>query len=225
MKMSKEEWIAVFNDIIDALTWKRFGLLALFTILAVAGVMLFDSRTTIFNRLFDTTPVERQTLAWDVSEETKQQLIQFATTRNIGGVLLTEVNLVKNSRNIKFWHTNDSAFKQQVITVVSTLLSPAFFDYDTNNTKQMLALLDSKFICNPSQDTVFIRSFPDIQTTHPVICRIAVPPFRGKFAGIFTVLLTKTPTQSEIDSLKIEVTQISIEMYLRDLQKSQRSES
>ena len=84
---------------------------------------------------------------------------------------------------------------------------------------QMVAMLNNEFRCVPSKDTVFIRFFPDFHKRFPYVCRIAVPPFFGEFAGFITVALNRQPNPAEYDSLKIEMNRVAIELYLRDISK------
>jgi hypothetical protein len=216
--MSKEEVIAFLNDMIDALTWKRAGLILLFGAFTVLLLMLFENRTTIFNRLVDHTPVEELSSTWEISEQSKKELINTTRIPLVGAVLLSEADLKKNRRITKFWHVSDPTLRQQVVQVMASVLPQAFFDTDHKNNEQMLAVLNNQFVCTPSTETLFIRFFPDITKTYPVVCRLAVPPFSGHFAGIITIFLTKTPTPTEVDSLKIEITRVSVELYLRDIQ-------
>ncbi len=216
--MSKEELVAFLNDMVDALTWKRFALLTLLGLVTIGLLMVFENRTSLFNRVIDPTPVEELAIPWEVSQQSKDELTALTKLPIIDGVLLTEVNLKKNRRITKFWHVNNPDFRLEATRIMSTLLPQAFFDTDRKNNEQMLAVLSNQFVCTPSKDTVFIRFFPAIDKTYPYICRLAVPPFTGEFAGLVTVLLKRSPAQSEIDSLKIEITRVSVEMYLRDIQ-------
>ena len=221
--MSKEEIVAFLNDMIDALTWKRAGLLLLFGLLTILMLMLFENRTTIFNKLVDPVPVESLVVPWEVSAASKKELTDLTKHPLVGGVMLTEVDLKKNRRITKFWHVNDPSFRAEANQIISTLLPQAFFDTDSKNNEQMLAVLNNQFTCTPAEDTVFVRFFPDIQKRLPTVCRLAVPPFSGHFAGMVTILLTKQPSQADVDSLKIEITRVSVEMYLRDIQNRSRN--
>lgn len=217
--MSKEEVVTFLSDMIDALNWKRAGLLLLFAALTVLLLMLFENRTTIFNRLVDPIPIERLAIPWEVSEQSKEEMKALTRLPLVGGVLLTEVDLKKNRRITKFWYVTDTNFREEATRIASTLLPQAFFDTDSRNNEQMLEVLNNQFVCSPVEETVFVRFFPNIKKTYPTICRLAVPPFSGHFAGLVTIFLNRTPTASEVDSLKIEITRVSVEMYLRDVKK------
>lgn len=217
--MNTENWVAFLNDVVEALTWKRLGLLILLAASMVLLLMVFESRSTIFNKLLNTTPIEKIDIPWTVTEETKRQLVNLTLQENIVGVLLTEVDLKKNHRITKFWHAKELVFREEVSQIVTTVLPHAFFDTDKKNNQQMLAVLNNQLACNKTEDTIFIRVFPRISENYKFVCRLAVPPFSGEFAGLLEVILKAPPTTSEIDSLKIELTRLSVEMYLRDIQQ------
>ena len=205
---------------IDALTWTRAGLIFLAAGMTVILLMLFENRTTLFNRFVDPVPVENIAVPWNASEETKAELATLIQQDIIGGVVLTEVDLKKNRSTIRFWAVRDQLFRNEVKAVLDELLPQAFFDSDPRNNGQMIQVLNNQFVCVDSKDTIFIRFFPDIDKQYPRVCRLAVPPFSGQFAGMVTILLTRPPTADEIAALKIEMTRVSVELYLRDIQHS-----
>lgn len=216
--MSKEELVAFLNDMIDALTWGRVALLTLLGALIVSTLIVFENRTTIFNRLLGPTPVEQLNTPWEVSQQSRDELTALTKQPLISGVVLTEVDLKKNRRITKFWHVREVEVRQEVAPVVATLLPQPFFDSDKLNNEQMLAVLSNQFGCTPTSQTIFNRIFPSLHQKYPFVCRLAVPPFTGEFAGLITVLLVRQPTQAEVDALKIELTRVSVELYLRDIQ-------
>lgn len=217
--MSKEEEVVGFlNDMLDALTWKRFFLLAFLTCLMLGLLVVFEGRNTIFNKVFGQVPTSDLTTPWAVSAESKAELNGLTKHPYIAAVLLTEVNLKKNRRITKYWYSRDEEFREEATKIMATLLPQAFFDTSKNNNDQMLAVLSNQFVCSNTVDTVFVNFFPNIQKKFPTICRLAVPPFTGEFAGMVTILLDKTPSPSQMDALKIELTRVSVELYLRDIQ-------
>ena len=220
--MSKEEIIAFLNDMIDALTWKRFILLTLMGVVTVGLLMVFENRVSILNRLVNTAPIEELATPWEVSQTTKDELTALTKLELIAGVVLTEVNLKKNRTNTKFWYVNSPELRTKVQEVLKTLLPQALFNTDKKNNEQILAVLSNQFVCSLTEDTVIARLFPEMSKKYPTVCRLAVPPFTGEFAGMITIVLTRKPTSSEVDSLKIEITRVSVEMYLRDIQNRGR---
>lgn len=203
----------------DALTIQRVMLMALVGVFTIVGLIGFENRASLFSRFYDGNSISEMSIPWTASEETKRELRALANRGLIGGVMLTEVNLKKNRRTTKFWYAADPSFSASATSVLSTLLPQTFFDSDKKNTEQMLAVLNNEFKCVKTEDTVFIRFIPEMPKVLPYICRIAVPPYVGDFAGFITVAFVREPNQPERDSLRIELSRISVELYLRDITK------
>lgn len=218
--VNKEEVVAFLNDMVDALTWKRFWLLTLLGTVMIALLLVFDNRTTIFNSVFGGKSVKEIDVPWQVTQQTKTELITLTKQENIAGVMLTEVNLKKNRRIVKFWHTRDPEFKKEVDAILATLLPQAFFDTDKQNNEQMLKVLQNEFTCSPMKQTIYGRF--EVMSKHKVdtVCRLSVPPYVGEFAGMISLLMKKPPTPAEIEALKIELSRVSIELYLRDIRNA-----
>lgn len=223
--MSKEEIVAFLSDMVDALTLKRVALLTILGAISVALMIGFENRTIIFNKMFS-APVESLTIPWEMSDESKRELTSLASSQSlVGGVLVSEVNLKKNRKITKFWYVEDAALKEQAANIIATLLPQAFFDTDKNNNDQMVGVVGNQFVCSPTVETVYVRYLPNMPKKLPYICRLAVPPFVGEFAGFITLALVRPPTKSEMDSLRIELTRISIEFYLRDIDRKLRGKA
>ena len=220
--MSKEEVIGFLNDMIDALTWKRVGLLSLLATCSISLVIGFENRGTIINRVFD-KPVEVAVAPWELSDTSKSALLKLSGSQPIlAGVVVTEVNLKKNRRQVKYLRFKDDQFQANAVAIANTALPQAFFNDDRKNNDQMLAVLNNQFLCVQTSDTIWPNFYAGVQKTFPYVCRLAVPPFAGEFAGLITLFLTRQPSPWEIDALKIELSRISIELYLRDIGKRRR---
>lgn len=220
MKIDKEDVIGFLSDMIDALTWRNVGLLALLGAALIVLLISFENRTILFNRLFESKPIEAIVAPWELSDVSKQELLKLSNSQSIiGGFLVTEVDLKKNRRITKFWYVEDPSFKDTAAKVVANLLPQAFFDTDAKNNDQMLSVLNNQFSCVQTSETIYMRFFPDMPKTYPYLCRLAVPPFSGEFAGLITLFLVRQPTASDVEALKIELTRISIDLYLRDIER------
>jgi hypothetical protein len=217
--MSKEEVVGFLNDMIDALTWKRAGLMCMLGFFVVVLMTAFENRSTLFDRFYQQPTVEQLTYQWELTDSSKSDLTNLMKQEIVGAVQVTEVNLKKNRKTIKFWSAKDPVFKDSTAKTLSELLPQALFDQDRKNNEQMISVLNNQFMCSHTEDTAFHRVLPEMQKKLPFICRLAVPPYVGEFAGFITIALTRQPNQSELEALKIELTRISIELYLRDISK------
>ena len=218
--IDKEKIIAFLEEMIDVLTFRRVALLALLAIIVISLLAIFENRNAVFATVYKQTE-QRTSVAWTISNESKNQLMSLtAGEKNlVGVVILSDVDLKKNRRVPKFLHVKDKTDSDLILPIVSKLLPQALFDYDSKNTEQMVAMLNNEFKCVPSPDTHYVRFFPELVVKYPVSCRVAVPPFFGEYAGFITAILTRKPTEAELDALKIEMNRIAIEIYLRDIAK------
>lgn len=208
---------------IDALTWKRVFLLFVLGVMLMTLLVGFENRNNIVNYMINGRTVEDLSAPWEVSDKSKDELKKLVNNQElIGTALLTEVNLKKNRKNVKYFSAQDESFRDEMTRVISSLLPQPFFSDEAANNQQMLDVLGNKFACYRIEDTDLAAYFPNIQKKYPQVCRLAVPPFAGEFAGYVTLLMTRKPSATEIESLKIEVSRISIELYLRDIDKKTR---
>jgi hypothetical protein len=215
--------LQAFQDFTDKLTIHRILIALLSGILALALYTGYENRTAIFNSVVSTKAASADAeTPWDVTPATTAELTNLVKTgKLVKLVLLTQVDLRKNKRTPSFWYLDDpqvSMIKQKVANMLPT----AVFDSDEKNTQQIVAVLNNTFVCTKYEDTVFMRYFPELKASTPIICRIAVPPFYGRFVGILTFGLRAEPTPAQLDALRIEAARLSIQIYLRDVMHDKR---
>jgi hypothetical protein len=210
------QWI---QDLADKLTVKRIFTILLTGILLTFMALVFENRDLVFQQVYATMAGRDQPATWDVSSATKEQLITLVKTSPlVKFAMITEVDLQKNRRIVRFFNLDDPD-EANIRLKSATMLPQAVFDYDAKNTQQIVAILNNEFVCSRFQDTVYQRFFPDLGKRMPTICRLAIPPFYGRFVGILTFGLATTPTKEEMDAVRIEAARIAVEIYLRDVIK------
>lgn len=208
--------LQAFQDFADKLTFQRILNALLAGILALSLYTLYENRTKVFNDLVSAVTSER--VNWDISASSKSELHNLVVNNQlIKLVLISAVDLQKNKREEKYWFIDDP--EGLVISKNKTLLPQAVFDSDPKNTQQMVAVLNNEFVCSKYSDTIFNVNFPELSRTTPYICRLAIPPFYGRFIGILSFGLTAEPTPAQIFSLKIEASRLAIQIYLHDVVK------
>lgn len=213
------EILQIVQDFTDKLTAKRVMLALCVGVLTTVLTFSFENRDIIFHQFYSKLNDFDHPAMWEVSAQSKTQLIKLVSDETlVNMVMVTEIDLQKNRRLPKFWNLA-SAFEPQVRKKVEGMLPQPVFDYDANNTKQMVGVLNNEFVCARFEDTLFYRHFPYLAKEVPVICRIAIPPFYGRFVGILTLGLRQKPTKDEIDSIRIEAARLAVEIYLRDINK------
>jgi hypothetical protein len=217
--MNKDDIAKFLQDMIDTLTFRRVALLCLLSSILIVVYTVFENRAAVFATIYRNSNTSTA-IEWTLSNESKAELTNLTKTGLVGAVLLSDVDLKKNRKTIKYTYIVDKSLATAAAPILSTLLPQALFDYDSKNTDQMVAMLNNEFICSQTKDTSYVRFLPDLPRKLPVICRIAVPPFFGEFAGFISIGLNRQPTPSEFDALKIEMNRTAIELYLRDISKN-----
>lgn len=220
------EWFHWIQDFTDKLTFKRIFVVLMTGLLITFITMIYENRSSIFQSIYSVISPQQDN-TWEVSQATKDQLIALVETSTvIKMAAITDIDLQKNRRVIKFRRLNDPD-SVNIKAKADALLPQPVFNDDARNTQQIVGVLNNEFVCSPYNETSYYHFFPDLGKRMPVVCRIAIPPFYGNFIGMLTLGLKITPTKQELDSIRIEATRIAIEIYLRDVKKSgnQRSSS
>lgn len=216
--MNKEKIAEFLIEMMEVLTLRRIALIAILTTVLISLFTIYEYRNAVFATIYrsaDTSTI----ITWDLSQESKTQLDGLTNITLVGAVFLHDVNLKKNRQTIKYQFVKDRATAEYLAPLEAAMLPQALFDYDSKNTEQMVSMLNNEFSCSTTRDTMFGRQFVELHKRYPMVCRIAVPPFFGEFVGYVSVLLTRQPTRSELDALKIEMNRLAIETYLRDISK------
>ena len=196
----REGVIAFIESLIDTLTFKRVALIALMTIIGLVIFSLYENRNNIVERVTTTKPPPSVELsnAWVLSNLNKVGLQSLAKTTGITLVLVSEVDLRKNTQKIKYTYLDDTTIVlEPELTQAFTLPYP-LFDLDPKNTAQMVAVLNNEFRCDAFTDTYFFRITPSLGLKLPQVCRMAIPPFAGQFVGFVNIFLNRSMTRQEL---------------------------
>lgn len=221
--MDKENFISTLEELTETLNFRRVVLITLLLIISIFLFIGFDNREIVFSKVFQSRieggkPVDE----WTLSDKSKNSLIQLTKVAPISYVGIIDVDLKKNRRSLKYRYINNSELQSILEKHNSSLLPQAVFDYDAKNTQQMVSILSNEFSCAKTQDTVFFRWFPEVVKTMPSICRLAIPPFVGQFVGFVVIGINQQISKSEMDSIRLEVSRIAVEIYLRDVIKKSK---
>ena len=221
--VDKEALLTFIEDTLDTLTFKRVALVALLAACALIIFSLYENRQLIVNAytkpIASTATDAPVSSKWVLSEESKASLQTLAKTTAVGMIIVSDVDLKKNRRAARYYYLDDPTIKLEPTALQALSLPLPVFDYDAKNTEQMVAILSNEFRCDPYKDTIYFRHAPELADKFPTICRIAIPPFVGQFVGFLTVGLSGEVPKEELDSIRLEVSRIAVEIYLNDVMK------
>lgn len=223
--VDKEALLTFIEDTLDTLTFKRVALVALLAACALVIFALYENRQLIVNSytkpIVSTATDTPVSAKWVLSEESKASLQTLAKTTSVGMIIVSDVDLKKNRRLARYYYLDDPTIKLEASALQALSLPLPVFDYDSKNTEQMVAILSNEFRCDPYKDTIYFRHAPELADKFPTICRIAIPPFVGQFVGFLTVGISVELPKAELDSIRLEVSRIAVEIYLNDVMKKQ----
>jgi hypothetical protein len=221
-KVSPDTALQFVQDVTDKLTLGKIFIVLLFGILGTVLTLTYENRALVFQKVLAATKGSSEITGWELSDSTKAQMVGMARgSQWINMVLITEIDLQKNRRIPKYWFL-DSPQEPTIKNRTTVLFPQPVFDLDAKNTQQMIGILNNEFVCNPIEDTVFFKLFPELQKEMPYICRLSIPPFYGRFVGILTVGLRKVPTKDELEQVRIDLARFSVEVYLNDVTKKSK---
>lgn len=227
-KVDKEKVLTFIEDLIDTLTFRRVGLIALLTVIGLSLFALYENRQSIVENLVrkdaPSTAIDPTPADWALSDASKTALQNLAKTTAVSFIAITDVDLKKNRKVVRYYYIDDSNIKLSSEALRAIGLPQAVFDYDAKNTTQMVSVLSNEFKCNAFKDTIYFRYAPELEDAMPSICRLAIPPFVGSFIGFITVGLANAATSAELDSIRLEVSRIAVDIYLNDVIKKPASQ-
>lgn len=216
-KSASTDWFQWVQDLSDKLTLTRIFHVMLFGLLLTLTTLIFENRVMLFDLSLSAVSNNNAETSFTLSTPSKRTLEDFIKREPlVNYALVSEVDLKQNRRTPLYWIA-DAAIDPTTSKRLDAVTPTAMFDYDANNTAQMVSVLNNEFVCAKYQDTSLARTTPELGDVMPVVCRIAIPPFYGRFVGILTFGLQSHPTKSELDSLRIEASRIAVELYLRDV--------
>lgn len=214
------QWLGFLEDLTDKLTLRRIATVFVGGLLATALLTLYENRSAAFAAAYALATGEPEVDAnWELSDRTREQLTALTAQQPlVGFVSVVQVDLKRNRRWVRFRATHDEALAEALADAGTRASLPQpVFDMDPKNTQQMVAVLQNEFSCARWGDTVYARFAPGLGARVPVVCRLAVPPFYGRFAGYLTLGLTAPATKAELDTLRLEAARLAVEIYLRDV--------
>ena len=222
IKLDKDRVLGFLEDIIDTLTFKRVGLIALLTAIGLGLYALFENRSNVIERVIQPAAVIAPvgTPQWELSDRSKATLQTFAKSTDVALVVVSDVDLQKNRRTVRYYYIDDVVnIKLEPAALQTMSLPQTMFDYDAKNTAQMVAVLSNEFRCDPYKDTAFFHFAPELAEKLPIVCRLAIPPFVGQFAGFLTVAAARNLNRMELDTIRLEASRIAAEIYTNDVIK------
>jgi hypothetical protein len=87
------------------------------------------------------------------------------------------------------------------------------------NTKQMVRIIGNEFTCVPFKDAYYSKFVIEFEKDIPILCFLSIPPYTGQFFGYIGVGLKRQLSYNELEAIRIEMSRLSVDIFLRDIAK------
>lgn len=204
--------------LMDVLTCGKILIAAFLIFTSVVFFTLWSERATIINQFVDANLTKMQ--KWEISERTEQTIKQ-EINRHPEAVwaIITEMDLGTNAKRNKFWYNEDAQLHNAFQNNVLRHQNNQIFNFNKTHTEQMVKILQNEFVCSPLVDTAIHQYTHELATQTENICRIAIPPFYGRFVGVLTIGFRGPITDEVKFSIKSMASNISATVYWGDVIK------
>ena len=96
------------------------------------------------------------------------------------------------------------------------------FDFNKVHTADTVKVLQNEFICIRIEDSAVYLTVPELKSQSDFVCKIAIPPFYGRFVGVLTIGVRGPMTDELRFSVKAIAANIAATIYWRDVIKLPR---
>lgn len=213
------EFVPKILKLMDVFTFGKI-LIATFLIFASLVFMtLWTERATIINQVVDATNFSKMQ-KWQISTRTEQTIKEEINAHpEAAWAIITEMDLGANAKRNKFWYNEDQMIQSSLNRQILNQPNNQIFDFDKTHTAQMVKILQNEFVCSPIAETVVSKYDASLADQTENVCRIAIPPFYGRFVGILTIGIRGPITDDVRFSVKSMASNISATVYWGDVIK------
>jgi hypothetical protein len=210
--------LSLAEKIIRVISLKNVLIWTIASFFLIVGYAIFESRGDILSYLTERPSAAIATSGFTVTSSVRNRAQRFVDREDlvVGMVILTAD--IRNNRRIPvFWYSDDAYVSKQLdSTFTGRFGGVPLFTSDDKNNASVVSAINAEFTCSPFDESGMSILFPNLSNRFPVVCKVSVPPFYGKFAGYIIVALQQAPNATEVDLIKAETTDLSNEIFLRN---------
>lgn len=200
-------------------TWK---IIILFICISffIGCFSIWENRTLLVdNFLQDSQKLQN----WQISDKTKNSIKEEVDRHpGVSWVIVTEMDLGANLKKFKYWYNEDQDALQKFLRPLNNQSRNQIFDFNKVHTADTVKVLQNEFICIRIEDSAVYLTVPELKTQSDFVCKIAIPPFYGRFVGVLTIGVRGPMTDELRFSVKAIAANIAATIYWRDVIKLPR---
>ena len=214
--------IADVNRLLGILTWDKVFLLVVFIFILALTWGIYENKDTIYGFMkqqrIETSVPQLKSLSKITIEEI-DNLVRKSEL--IVGLTVTLADFQKNQRIVVYRNDELPEMKKLIATYRSKSMGnlPLFSD-DVDNNHYIVSLINGEFICLPFAKSTLGKIIPEASPFVNTICYNGIPASYGKFTGIISIQLSRQPTNTEIDQVRVITRSLATAIFDRDLSSS-----
>lgn len=204
----------------DALTAGKIVILAFGILFLISCFSIWENRELLVNHVLNRNEKIQN---WELSDKTKTSIKEEVDRHSgVTWMVVTEMDLGSNFKKFKFWYNEDQEAMRKYSFRLKQSPNTQIFDFDKIHTDQTVKVLQNEFICNKFDETTFKNHSPELKQQADYICRIAIPPFYGRFVGILSIGVKGEISDDVKFSVRAMTANIAATIYWRDVIKLPR---
>ena len=206
--------------LMDVFTFGKI-LLATFLVFAtIVFITLWEERVTITNQVVNAS--FNKTKKWEVSQRTETTIKNEIDAHPVAAwALVTEMDLGANVNRNNFWYNEDKLIHNLFSQPILNQTYNRIFDFDNAHTAQMVKILQNEFVCSPFSESTMYSYVSQLNDQTENVCKIAIPPFYGRFVGVLTIGIRGPITEDVKFSVRSMASNIAATVYWGDVIKLQ----
>lgn len=209
--------LSFVQEFLKTLSWTKLAQLAVFLAIVALAWAAYESRESLYNYI-TRSKISANVYFVKVSKHSSD-MIKNSVDKSpaIVGAQIALVDFQKNTREIVYTYTDSTELKKIYDDFEkNNAFDLPLFNADVANNRRLVKLINGEFVCVPYLETIGYRLVPDSAKYITTICSVGIPPFYGKFSGIVSIYINKTPGAEEVDQLRILAKTISTQVYEKD---------
>lgn len=215
------KYIGFFNKLVQIITLKKVIIWALAGTVGVLGYTIFENSKTVYSLITGET-YKTNNVLFKISEPSRIVLKKFVDELPIiSSLIILNVDIRHNQRIPIYWYSSDTIIQRTLNANYADRIVriPAFSSNEKNNA-EIVSMLNGEFTCNRNAEIINIIASAADKFTY--LCSMSLPPYYGQFSGYMIITLKTLPDRSTLDLIKLEMTTVATDVYLRDIQPFNR---
>lgn len=214
-----ESFLKVIDNLLQHATFIRVMLVSVLLVVSVAALTLYENRQKVYDD-FSMSKMNGDFILKEPTPRGYQILSDLASKYpEIALISLIDADPVANTRRVVARVFIDK--HMELVIKAKTTTNPTvgdgpLFGSDALSNKQVLAIMNGEFSCDPVAGGILATVFAEAAADVKMSCRVPLPPAFNKATGWFTIHTKELPKE-KLERLKFDALSTSLMYYNSDI--------